>query len=90
MSTTTPQTSIHLRMLPAQWTLIDRASKVLGKTHAEFVLEAACREAENVLLEQHLLALDDETYATFTSTLSTPVKENPALRRLLKIPAPWE
>jgi uncharacterized protein (DUF1778 family) len=84
------QTPINLRALPAQRALIDRASKVLGKTRTEFVLEAACREAENVLLDQRLFVLGDEAYAAFEAALAAPVKDNPALRRLLTTPAPWE
>lgn len=89
-STEKRQISIKLRARPAQRVLIDRASWVLGKTRDEFVLEAACREAANVLLAQHLFALDDEVYAAFETALAAPVKANPALRRLLTTPAPWE
>jgi uncharacterized protein (DUF1778 family) len=84
------QTPINLRALPAQRAIIDRASKVLGKTRTEFVLEAACREAENVLLDQRLFVLDDAAYAAFEAALAAPVKDNPALSRLLTTPAPWE
>lgn len=81
---------INLRALPAQRQLIDRACQLSGRKRTEFVLEAACREAENILLDQRLFALDDEAYAAFEAALATPVKDNPALRRLLTTPAPWE
>ena len=81
---------INLRALPAQRALIDRASQLTGKSRTDFVLEAACREAENVLLDQRLFILDEAGFAAFEAALSAPVKDNPALRRLLTTPAPWE
>jgi uncharacterized protein (DUF1778 family) len=89
-STEKRQISIKLRARPAQRELIGRASKVLGKTCADFVLEAVCREAAYVLLDQQLFVLDDEEYAAFATALAAPVNANPALRRLLTTPAPWE
>lgn len=89
-STAKKQAPINLRALPAQRLLIDRASKVTGKSRTDFVLEAACREAENVLLDQRLFILDEEGFAAFEAALAAPVKDNPALRSLLTTPAPWE
>jgi uncharacterized protein (DUF1778 family) len=70
--------------------LIDRASQICGKSRTDFVLEAACREAENILLDQRLFLLDKQAFADFEAALSAPVKDNPALRKLLATPAPWE
>ena len=84
------ETPINLRALPAQRALIDRARQLTGKSRTEFVLEAACREAENTLLEQRLFALDEERFAAFEEALDAPVKDNPALRQLLNTPAPWD
>ncbi|MEF8982648.1 type II toxin-antitoxin system TacA family antitoxin [Thiohalorhabdus sp.] len=90
---TTPakrETPINLRALPAQRALIDRARQLTGKSRTEFVLEAACREAENTLLDQRLFLLDEERFAAFEEALDAPVKDNPALRKLLTTPAPWD
>ena len=54
------------------------------------MLEAACREAENVLLDQRLFLLDDNACQAFETLIEAPVKDNPALRRLLNNKAPWE
>ena len=54
------------------------------------MLEAACREAENILLNRRLFLVDDETQKTLIDLLDAPVKDNPALRQLLKNKAPWE
>lgn len=81
---------INIRALPAQRQLIDRACAVSGKKRSEFVLEAACREAENLLLDQRLFQLDDQAFANFQAILDAPVKDNPALRQLLNNKAPWD
>ncbi|MGH8225480.1 MAG: DUF1778 domain-containing protein [Gammaproteobacteria bacterium] len=88
-----PQTRtapINLRALPAQKALLDRAAAARGKNRTEFVLEAACAAAENVLLDQCLFRLDARAWRAFERALEAPVKKNPALRRLLAEPAPWE
>lgn len=84
------ESPINIRALPAQRQLIDRACTVAGKKRSEFVLEAACREAENILLDQRLFQLDDAAFAQFQATLDAPVKKIPALRDLLNTQPPWD
>lgn len=84
------QAPINIRALPAQRALIDRASQISGKSRTDFVLEAACREAENILLDQRLFFLDEQSFNAFEENLSAPIKDNPALRKLLATPSPWE
>lgn len=86
----TREATINLRALSTQKSLIDKAASALGKNRSDFMLEAACREAENVLLDQRLFQLDPAAYSAFEDALNAPVKNNPALRRLLSAPAPWE
>ena len=81
---------INIRALPEQRLIIDRACKIAGKKRTDFVLDAACREAENILLDQRLFVLDDEAFAAFEAALAAPVQDNPALRELLTTKAPWE
>lgn len=82
--------TINIRALPIQRDLIDRACIVLGKTRSDFMLEIACREAENIVLDQCLFKLDSETFAKFGEILSAPVCNNPALQNLITKTAPWE
>lgn len=79
---------IKIRALHAQRALIDRASQIIGKSHSDFILEAACREAENILLDQRLFLLNEQTFNAFEEILTAPVKDNPALRRLLSSTTP--
>jgi len=81
---------INLRALPSQKNLIDRAASLSHKSRSEFMLEAACKEAENVLLDQRLFFVNAETYQAFVSLLESPVNENLGLKSLLKCKNPWE
>jgi uncharacterized protein (DUF1778 family) len=81
---------INIRARSTQRNLIDRAAAILNKNRSDFMLEVACREAENVLLDQRLFLLDDNAYKAFETLIDAPVKDNPALRKLLYDKAPWE
>ena len=82
--------TINLRASSKQKALIDRAAEALGRSRSDFMLDAACREAESVLLDRRYFALSEEAFARFTSILDSPPKENPRLRRLLRTKAPWD
>ena len=82
--------TINLRADRRQRTLIDRAAEALGKNRSDFMLEAACREADAVLLDRRLFLLDDKAYRRFITVLDTPPAANPRLRRLLTRTAPWD
>jgi uncharacterized protein (DUF1778 family) len=79
---------INIRALPMQRLLIDKAAEVLKKSRSEFMLEVACREAENVLLDQRLFFLDEDAFTEFEAALQAPVSEK--MRKLLATKAPWE
>jgi len=82
--------TINLRADPARRELIDRAAQKLGKNRSEFMLDAACRQATEVLLDQRLFLLDPKSYQRFTDALDAPPADNKRLRRLLASQAPWE
>ncbi len=88
---TTPQTvAISLRTRPAQLNLIDRAAAARGKDRTAFMLEASCREAENVLLDRRLFQLDEDAWNRFTAALDAPPAADPALVALLARKPLWE
>jgi uncharacterized protein (DUF1778 family) len=82
--------TINLRADQAKRALIDRAAERLGKNRSEFMLEAACRAATAVLLDQRLFLLDDKAYKRFAAALDKPPAESSRLRRLLRTKAAWE
>ena len=83
-------TLVNIRTRDSQRALIDRAAELTNKSRSEFILDSACREAENVLLDQQLFFADDKAYQRFASLLESPVEENLGLKKLLKSKAPWE
>ena len=82
--------TINLRANQRQRALIDRAAETLGKNRSDFMLEAACREADAVLLDRRFFMLDDKAYKRFAAALDKSPADNPRLRRLLATKAPWE
>jgi uncharacterized protein (DUF1778 family) len=82
--------NINLRAKRRQRDLIDQAAELLGKTRSDFMLETACREAEDVLLDQRWFTLDPEAFRKFQALLDSPPEKNPNLRKLMATKAPWE
>lgn len=82
--------TINLRANQRQRALIDRAAETLGKNRSDFMLEAACREADAVLLDRRFFLLDEKAYKRFTAVLDKLPADNPKLRRLLASKAPWK
>ncbi len=82
--------SINIRAKARQRDLIDQAAERQGRTRSDFMLEASCREAEDVLLNQTFFTVATDTFAKFKALLDNPLPPTDKLRRLLKTKAPWE
>jgi uncharacterized protein (DUF1778 family) len=82
--------NINLRVSGRQKALIDRAADALGRNRSDFMLAAACREAESVLLDRRYFSLDGEEFGRFTAALDRRPRGNARLARLLGMKAPWE
>ena len=81
---------LSIRARSNQRELIDKAADTIGKNRSDFMLDASCREAENVLLDRRYFALSEEQFKAFTALLDAPPKPNVKLRQLLAAKAPWE
>ncbi len=81
---------INIRVQHRQREMIDRAAELLGRNRSEFMLDAACREAEAVLLDQRLIRLGPAAWEEFNARLDAPPQDNPALRALLASKPVWE
>jgi uncharacterized protein (DUF1778 family) len=86
----TRDATVNLRLQASARDLIDRAAAALGKNRTEFMVEAARREAEAVLVDRCYFALGDKVFAAFAAALDQPPADNPRLRRLLRTAAPWD
>ncbi len=81
---------INIRALEGQRALIDKAASSLNKTRSDFMLEAACQAAENILLDQRLFLVDDDAFSAFQAQLDAPVADNKKLHYLLNQKSPWD
>ena len=90
MNTLLDPVTISIRAKAGQRDLIDQAADRLGRSRSDFMLEAACRQAEDVLLDQTFFALDAKSMAAFQALLDQPPAATDRLRRTLNAPLPWD
>lgn len=81
---------INFRAPAAKQALIDHAAKVSGKNRTDFILDASCEKAREVLADQTHFALSRHAMQRFNELIEAPLGNNAAIRRLLSTPAPWE
>lgn len=83
---------INIRAKPLQRELIDMAASLLSKSRTDFMLEVACREAENILLDQRLFILDTDRYDAFVEALDAPVtsEQHEKFQQLLSRKPSWD
>lgn len=81
---------INMRVEPSQHALLTKAAAILNKDRSRFILDVACKEAENVLLDQRLFYWSADDFDTFEKSLSAPVKINAKLKKLLSEADPWD
>ena len=82
--------SIKVRAQARQRDLIVQAAERLSRSRSDFLLEAACREAEDVSLDQADFTVNAGTFAKCQALLDKPLPPTSKLRRLLKTKAPWK
>lgn len=82
--------AINMRAEPKQQALLTKAASVLNIKRSSFILDVACREAEQVLLDQRLFLLDDKAFRAFDKAINAPIPESKKLKQLLSKASPWE
>jgi uncharacterized protein (DUF1778 family) len=80
---------VTLRVHADVCALIDRAAEVQGRSHEDFMIDAAQRAAEDALLDQTLVRVDQETYDFFLSVFDEPPSGD-GFQRLMHVPRPWD
>ena len=90
LTPTNETVSINIRAKARQRDLIDQAAESLGRSRTDFMLEAACRRAEDVLLDRAYFTVDSATFSKFQVMLDRPLPATNRLRRLIKTKAPWD
>lgn len=86
------EAAINIRAKTSQRDLIDMAASVVSKSRTDFMLEVACREAQDILLDQRLFVLDDKQYDDFLAELDAPVtaERQARINDLMSRKSPWE
>ena len=86
----TESVSINIRVKIRQRDLIDQAAERQGRSRSDFMLEAACRQAEDILLDQAFFSVNTSTFKQLQTLIEQPLPATDKLRRLLKTKAPWD
>ena len=81
---------INFRAPVSKQALIDHAAHVSGKNRTDFILDASCEKAQEVLADQTHFALCHAALQRFNELVEAPLVNTDALRRLLSTPALWE
>ena len=85
MSTVKPGLSaIEVQTSTATMALLEYAAASSRKNVAEFLLEAGISAAEDAVLNQRMIRLNDEQWQAFQDILDRPVTSKPRLARLLQ------
>jgi uncharacterized protein (DUF1778 family) len=80
---------LGLRATPEQEAVLRRAAEVAHKSLTDFVLDAACRAAEQTLLDQRLFMVSGSQYQTLLDMLDRPEADNPGLADLFSRRPAW-
>jgi uncharacterized protein (DUF1778 family) len=80
--------AVNLRVREDVRALIDRAATSQGKTRSDFMIDAARRAAEDELLDQRLIRVDQAGYDRFVEILDRPPDAD-GFVRLMNAPRPW-
>ena len=54
------------------------------------MLEAACLEAESVILDQRMIHMESKEFKAFVAQLDAPPQPRPGLAKLFSVRSPWE
>ncbi|CAM6659510.1 DUF1778 domain-containing protein [Klebsiella pneumoniae] len=83
---------INIRAKTSQRDLIDMAANLVSKSRTDFMLEVACREAQDILLDQRLFLLDDNQFNAFVEELDAPMTPERQARidNLMSRKSPWD
>ena len=89
MKTVTRSARLGLRATPQQETVLRRAAELSNKSMTDFILDSACRAAEQTLLDQRLFLVTSSQSQTLLSLLDRPEQDNSGLKDLFSRRAPW-
>lgn len=80
---------VNLRMREDVRALIDRAARIRGKTRSDFMIDAAFRAAEDTVVDQALVKVDEDSFQHYLSILDKPPGGD-GFEKLMNASRPWE
>jgi uncharacterized protein (DUF1778 family) len=89
-ATTRKEHPLSIRLPASDIEIIDRASKLRGRSRTDFMRDAAVREAEATILDSVLIKMTDAGFKSFVDAIESVGKPVPELVEVLKRKAPWE
>jgi uncharacterized protein (DUF1778 family) len=84
------ETTVQLRLRPAQKAALVRAAQLRQTTLSNFMLHHAYEAAQQVLAEQVDIVMPPAEWAAFWKALNAPPRSIPALRKLLTEPSVFD
>lgn len=82
--------AINMRVDSSKRNLIDMAATMLGRDRTSFILDAACRQAEEVILDKRMFFIESSAFDAFESALeNNQARDNVCLIKLLERPKRW-
>ena len=89
MTTPQPLKPVNLRIRDDIRAIIDQAAQAQGRSRSDFMIDAARRAAEDVLIDRTVFRVDQPTYDAFIAALDAPPADNPKLAKAMRARAPW-
>lgn len=81
---------INMRVDTKKRSLIDAAVELLGTDRTSFILDAACKRAEEVIMDRQIFLLGDDAFDRFEKALEdNSIGNNKCLEKLMSKPDPW-
>jgi uncharacterized protein (DUF1778 family) len=81
---------LSMRLPDSDLAIIDRAASLRGRSRTEFVRDAAVRAAEEALMDNVVIRMNEAGFTDFVAALEAPVRPVPEMVELLRRPSPWE
>lgn len=78
------QDRISLRLSPQSKRTLERAAAYADKTLTDFVVDVALQQAEAIVREHEVIALNAEEWERFREMLLTPATPNQRLQRAME------
>ncbi len=86
----TKPVAINMRVDSSKRNLIDMAAAMLGSTRTSFIVDAACKHAEDVILDKRMFFIDNSAFDAFERALeNNSLGDNQCLMNLMQRPKRW-